>query len=790
MVLGLLAGLAAAPCADAQEPARAAVVGTVTDAAGSGIAGARVAATAPDGFGRDAFTDDAGRFRLELPAGPRAYSLTVSSPSHSTAERGPLELAPGQLLRVNFQLADQPIRLPAVEVISAAPDALEGVAGSTAVLDRKTLETSRPVAASEVVRRVPGVHVKDDDAFGLALNIGVRGLDPRRSSRTLVLEDGAPIHLGPYGDPSARYHPPVAILERVEVLKGSGQILHGPHTVGAVVNFVTSTPPTRAGGSLSLSGGTRDFLSGHIRLGGGWSGSAAVLDYVHEQGRGIRAGEHHRVDDVAVKGVLGLGTPHSLSLKGGYYVDDSRGGEAALRQAEFEAGPFGSPFRHNAYLVKRSAGQAIHEMRLSESLSLKTNLYGQHASFTTWRQAGSSEDRLGSPGYAEAFNCRPGATSLEECGNQGRPRTYVFGGIEPRLSALVRLLGALTHVEAGGRVHLEWVERKQFTGASPGARSGELTRDNEIRSDALSLFVQGRSAAGPWSVVPGLRVEHVGSRNANRVQASTLEDDYTQWLPGLGVTFNGVRDATVFAGAHRGFAPPRPADVLDPEPGQGLVQVDPEVSWNYELGARAEPAPGIDAALTVFRIDFANQVVRGDLVGAGQSFVNAGETRHQGVEVSGGIDLAKLLGSASGPYGRLAYTNLHTAEFSEELLSSVDGATPIRGNRLPYAPEHLVSLTLGYALSSGLEVQLDVDHVSEQFADDLNTLAGSENGQRGLIPAYTVANAAVSTLLEALDLTLFLSVKNLTDELYISDRQEGIVPGAPRLLRAGARWTF
>jgi Fe(3+) dicitrate transport protein len=75
---------------------------------------------------------------------------------------------------------------------------------------------------------VPGVHVVDEDALGVNLNIGARGLDPRRSSRTLLLEDGMPIHLAPYSDPSAHYHPPSERVERLEVLKGSGQVVHGP----------------------------------------------------------------------------------------------------------------------------------------------------------------------------------------------------------------------------------------------------------------------------------------------------------------------------------------------------------------------------------------------------------------------------------------------------------------------------------------------------------------------------------------------------------------------------------
>lgn len=781
--------------------ARATVEGQVTGPAGEPLADVQVTVVregagegAPDptpaadrALPPGALTDVAGFYRITLPKGAGTFLATAWAVGYAPAGRR-IHVRAGGAVRLDMRLAERPIHLPQVEVVTASPHTLAGVPGATEVLGARTLETSQPVSTSEILRKASGIHVKAEDAYGLIMNVGLRGLDPRRSSRTLVLEDGAPIHLGPYGDPTARYQPMPEALDRIEILKGSGQILHGPHTVGGVVNFVTARPPTDPGGALSLTGGGRDYAAGHLRLGGTWGATGAVLDYARRQGAGVRAGERHRVDELLVKGVFGIGERHSLSLKGGWYLDDTQGSEAALTQAEFDADPFGSPFRHNAYRVDRVGGQAVHELAFGTGLLLRTNLYAQRAEFTTWRQAGSTADRLGQPGYEEDFACQPGATSYEDCGTQGRPRTYTFWGLEPRLSAPHRLFGIEAEAEVGARVHLETVDRKQFTGTTADARTGEITRDNAIETEAFSLFVQNRAHLGELTVTPGLRFERVRSSNVNRLRDVALEDDYTKWLPGVGVTWAGSPALTLFAGAHRGFAPPRPADVLNPQPGASLIQVDPEVSWNYELGLRAQPTGWADLSATAFRIDFDNQVVRGDLVGSGQTLVNAGETRNAGLEVAAGVDLEEPLGI--GFYARAAYTWLATAEFRGDRLSSVDGETPIRGNRLPYAPEHLVSGSLGYAFLSGLDLRLDLEHVSDQFADDLNTLEGSPDGQRGLLPAYTLLHAAASYQLGDSGLTLFAAVKNLTDERYISDRQEGIVAGFPRFVTAGARWSF
>ncbi len=71
---------------------------------------------------------------------------------------------------------------------------------------------------------------RDEEGFGLRPNIGIRGLNPTRSSKLLLLEDGIPLAYAPYGDNASYYHPPVNRFERIEVLKGSSQILFGPQT--------------------------------------------------------------------------------------------------------------------------------------------------------------------------------------------------------------------------------------------------------------------------------------------------------------------------------------------------------------------------------------------------------------------------------------------------------------------------------------------------------------------------------------------------------------------------------
>lgn len=143
----------------------------------------------------------------------------------------------------------------------------------------------------------------------------------------------------------------------------------------------------------------------------------------------------------------------------------------------------------------------------------------------------------------------------------------------------------------------------------------------------------------------------------------------------------------------------------------------------------------------------------------------------------------------------LAYTWLFTAESTTPFRQVANGvlvAGSEEGNRLPYAPEHLVTATLGFIHASGWDARLEAVYVDDQFSDFANTQTPpvNGNGQIGEIPDYTIFNAAFNYTLKPYDTTLFLTVKNIGDRDYVVDRTRGILPGIPRLVQAGLKYDF
>lgn len=688
---------------------------------------------------------------------------------------------------------------PPVQVIDILPANLQDVPGSSSVVTEQDIVRLQPPSVTEVMRGVPGVHVVEEGALGLNLNIGVRGLDPRRSSRTLLLEDGMPIHLGPYSDPTAHYHPPPERVQRVEVLKGSGQIIHGPQTVGGVINFITRQPPNEREAQLRVAGGNEGFGSLFARYGNGDQDKGYAIDFTHKQVDGVREKYEAAATDLTVSGRIRISDTQRLLAKFGRFEEDSKTGEWGQTQARFDANPRGNPFDNDVFVLERNAGQLIHELDLDDDLLLSTRLYYTRTFRASYRQIDSSTDRMtaGSAGSG----CTTGAErdnyeNSANCGNKMRPRTYTYWGIEPRLDWNYSAFGAENHLVTGVRFHHEEVTRKRYNGLFANAREdtlGTRLRDQfEIETTAWSAFLQNTFTYGAFGITPGVRVERIEATNTWPIEDFTanggsISDTNTEVLSGLGLTYQLAAATTLFGGVHKGFAPPRPdANLFPGDP--DLIPVKPETSTNYEIGVRSAPRPGIAYEATLFRTEFEDQIVAGDSVGLTQTFANAGETLHQGIELGWRVDFGTLMGSSNGnPYFTGAYTYLPDAEFTSDQFN---GAVNVNGNRLPYAPENLLSASLGYEFPWGLDVRLGLDHIDDQYADNLNTVAGSADGRAGLLPSVTLYNFAVNYALKKDKLNLFVAGTNLTDETYIVSRVDGIQVSRARLIYAGLDWRF
>ncbi|CAN5770096.1 TonB-dependent receptor plug domain-containing protein [soil metagenome] len=799
-VVLLVATLGIASGAEAQ---RAQLRGEVRDAAtGAALDGVQVRIV---GSQSGVMTDPLGRFLLWLPAGTATEIEATRIGYHP--QRRLLQTDSREEREVTFTMQSAPILIPELSVVGRSHQELARIPGSAEVISAHRLAISNPFSGNEVLRTVAGLHVQEEEGAGLRANIGIRGLDPDRSRTVLMLEDGVPISLNPYGEPEMYYTPPIDRMERVEVVKGSGSIMFGPQTIGGVINYVTPTAPLTPAAALDLQGGSGGFFRALGSYGGTWDNVGLTTSLLHRRAEDIR-GLRYYVTDVTGKVGFSIGTGSRAGVKVSVYDEESNSTYIGLTEAMYAADPNQHPAMDDRLSVRRYQLSATHETDIGSAL-LKTTAYG----YTTSRDWARQDYEYANGGSSIVL--RPSSGQ--------RNRSFEVAGVEPRLQWTHSLFGAQGELDAGIRAHFERANDEYVVGATATAASGNV-RDFEVRTGrAFSGFVQNRFffLGDALQVIPGVRVESFSyDRNILRTRVRRVNpitgavtrlpedvdirsgDSLSELIPGIGATWNASERFSLFTGLHRGFAPPRVKDALlyddravAPQERVGDIvslQLDAERSWNLEMGTRATPTRGVQLETTAFVLDFSNQIIAPSLSAgsvAQAQLANQGQTRHIGLESAISLDLGTVLRAPFAMTSELKHTYVHSSFTDDRLMVNAVGDTVnVRGNALPYAPEHRWFTSLGLQNSTGARLYLDGTHVTSQFSDNFQTVEASANGRRGLIPAYSVWNVTGGYPIARSGVTVTASVKNLLGTTYIASRRpEGIKPGLPRMLQIGAR---
>ena len=741
-----------------------------------------------------AWTDRTGHYEIGNVAAGR-YTIRALSDDFETVE-AQVQVPRQGILRHDFRFVAVRSSETSIKVVGESSDILRDIPGSVFLISKEELLESRPIDANEVLRRVPGVNLREDSGpAAMRLNVGLRGLNPDRSRKVLMLEDGIPISLAPYGEPEMYYSPPIDRMRRIEVLKGSGQIAHGPQTIGGVLNFVTPDPPATTRGEMDLEGGQRGFFSGRASIGGSSRNQSAgwFLNFLRKQGDGFRD-FYFDINDLQSKFTLKPAKNHSFAIKLGGYDESSNSTYLGLTTPMFLSDPIQNAVPNDLLRVRRYSGSIAHTTSLSPNAVLMTTFF-VYNTVRNWRRQDWDRGDKGRDylGIAGDPSIPEGAIFLRNStGN--RNREFKVVGIQSNLSYEHRLGGIRNKLNTGIRYLYEGADDQRINGAHFDSSTGIIRDDEDRFGQAVSVFVQNRFFLTEKLIfTPGVRIEKYGyQRHILRQRVDGVPTDVDirknenliKAVPGLGLSYQLDPMVTLFTGVHRGFAPPRTKDAITRE-GTSL-DLGAELSWNYEAGVRFGPQRVVRGEVTFFRMDFENQIIpAAESGGATTTLVNGGETLHQGLEASLRVNWNDLVGSPWVIYTDIRHMYLPIAKFTRNVLFA--------GNRLPYAPRNTSSFLVGLRQPGGFGLQLDASYISEQFGDNRNAIMPSPDGTIGLLPGYMIWNLGFDYTIqrERLQLRPYFAIKNLTDEIYISSRApQGIQLGLFRQVNVGMRFTF
>ena len=762
----------------AQQPV--VVTGTVTDASGGVLPGAIVEALTGNRVATTATTRQNGRYRLELPAA-RNYRVRARLAGFTTETTA---VAATTDATRDFRLGIAPVNDTIVVTASRTEESRASVTESLAVFSAEDIQELGAHSIADVLRFVPGLNVEATGREGGLASLFSRGGE---SDYNQVLIDGVRVNVSGGQFDFSRVS--AGEIERVEVVRGAQSALYGSDAIGAVIQIFTKrgTPDGAPQLSGSIEGGTFGTTRGDLRiLGGAQNRVDYQLGATYRGSDGAfsdRLVEIDRFDQTSVDGGIGVVLGDRAALRTGFRYSNARG--QAIGPIVYGPGDLGT---------RADSEELSWHLSFDQQLTSRIDHSATITYFTSDRQ---SDDTVGDA----SFNIY---AILE-----GEP-----GAIFPDSPRLVQLLdqssfdrfvadpsglgaGQFLATTPFGRSDFPFTFASQFQRASLNYQLNATWMDDQVLSagydyyretDPLNptflienhaYFAQQQfTIADDWFVTAGARIDD-NSRFGTEVSPKLS-------VGGFPVPFGtgSVSSVKVFANIGKGIKNPTFGELFGSGFVDGNANLNPERARTIDVGAEVT----FDdqrwlTRVTYFDNNYEDQVAFQFSPGFGgdgiPDYLNIAGSQANGVELE--VGLQRPIGgvTASATYALVDTEVVATVSTSEQFQP---------GQPLLRRPKHSGTVRVNYTRGRG-RLYLNLRVVSERHDVAFIGLARVSDGRSVDItvnPGYTLIGVGGQFLVDD-DLTIFLRLDNLTDEVYESTLG---YPALPRAFVIGARFNI
>ena len=709
--------------------------------------------------------------------------------------------------------------LEAMTVVGSA-EAVWTLPGSAAYVDAQEFTERGYTNLTQILAKVPGVYVREEDGFGNFPNVSLRGADGTRSEKVTVMEDGILTAPSPYSAPAAYYSPKPARMAGIEVLKGSSQVRYGPQTTGGVINFLSTEIPEDSKFYSRTTYGDFNTFFNHTWYGDTVTTDAGTFGYLLELHS--QTSDGYRDIDFGGDSGFDLIEPmlkffwepntalkQRIEVKAGYTDFDANETYTGLSEFDVRATPdrryAATKFDQFESSQWRSYLKWIAEP--SDALRIESAVYFNE--FTrNWDKLDQVNGRalhqaLLDPALVNVLNGSAVGT-IRTTANMRDHQAYGW----QNQANFKFATGSLEHdLAVGARFHYDRVDALQQRATYAGDGNGNFTlnpgqpgkiANNGINETfATALYAEDEIKVGKLTLRPGVRYEFLELDYTNGASRQFAGNE-NLFAGGMGANYEFDDANSLFGGIYRGVASPSPQAYL-------LNGTENEESLSYELGYRHRK-DAFNAELVGFYTDF-DQLISTDAglgaAGAAPS-QNAGEADVIGLESLVEYDAGQAAGWSLGlpMYVSATWTS---AEFKNSSAFLAGGGDAVYsggrdGNEIPYVPEWKLAAGIGVS-GEKWAVNLDMSYMGSSWGTGWNGTPRADN------PA-TAANEAVATSrdgkIQALlqfdlsghyqiteNVKLLAGVQNLFDEQAIVSRiPEGPRANAPRMIFGGAEITF
>jgi outer membrane receptor protein involved in Fe transport len=731
------------------------VSGTVKDASGAAVVGARVTLQSRH-FTQAVQTDEAGEF-VFAPLNENSGKVRVTADDFAPTEQQ--WSASSDSVQLAFVL--KPLGVSEQVVVSATRSELKlsEVPGSAVLLSQADVAANPALTTDDLLRQVPGFSLFRRSSSRVAnpttQGVSLRGLGASGPSRALALEDGIPL-VDPFGGWVYWDRIPRAGIASVEVFRGGSSSLYGSNALGGVVQFLSKVPEAPSM-SLDISYGTQNTPDLSL-----WAGTA-VSRWDFETSADMSQTDGYILLPSSQRGAVdtAANSEHAtVTASAGYRL--SNRGRLLLDGGYFtEARHSGTAFQRNS--TATGFGAAGVDTAIGSHDQISARIFGQVQGYD---QTFSSVISVAAPRDQET------PTDIQHVPSQQLGGSLQWNHMVKSHS----LLAGLDTQEVMGASDEQLLVSSTLSIAGGRERSTGLFAQDIFR------------IAGKWTVIAGARWDNWNNFSGSIVLSppptgtspvTTYPNRSENFFsPRLSVLRTLGSNLSLSVSGYRAFRAPT-LNELYRSFRQGIVITESNPFLHAEKLTGAETgirATGLDRKLesraTFFWADIVDPVTN-VTISSGATIIrqrqNLGRTRSLGVELDGVVHLSSSIQISAG----YQFVHAYVVESSSALV----------GKNVPEVPRNQFTWEARYWNPRRVMLSVQGRFSGAQYDDDINTL---------LLSRYYIMDLFAGRQLPH-GVTIYIAGENILNERYaftLTPPTPLTSLAPPILARVGLRYDF
>jgi len=665
---------------------------------------------------------------------------------------------------------------PSITVTGTREETLRAETSETTDrIDKEIILETKPAHPSEIMERVPGVHINVTGGEGHMTSIR----QPISTSPLyLYLEDGIPTRSTGFFNHNALYEVNVPQASGIEITKGPGTALYGSDAIGGVINIITQVPPLEPEAELMLEAGNFGWKRLLTSAGKSWDDDGVRADINLTKTDGWRDATAYDRKSANLRWDHFLQNGGSLkTLLTGSTIDQETAGSSRLSEDDYK----NNPTKNYTPISYRQ----VDAVRLSSAYEKETS--NTLLSLTPYVRSNTMEYM---PNWSFSYDPSIKETKSDSLGLLAKYRID-FDENRTRL-----IYGVDIDYTPGSRLEHS-IDAIKTDDTYTSYTTGEKIYDYDVTYQAISPYAHIETSPWlNWRFNVGLRYDNMQYDYTNKVadgqlvvnptstrfpvrynRPSDAKVDFSHFSPKLGATYNFNHKLNGFASYRHAFRAPSESQIFRPGSNQQSLELDPVKVNSYEIGVRGNPTHSINYEISVYYMTKKDDLVTFEDPDTGDRFTtNAGETLHRGIELGFNNQLSK-----EWHLGISYAINKHTFE------NWIEKGNDFSGNEIKSAPRDVANTRLNYRpdILNGGRFEVEWSHLGEYWMDQENTTKYDGHDLLNLRINYFV-NKQFET---------FVRIMNVADSTYatsasFSRGESTFAPGMPRTLYAGAEFTF